>query len=127
MFRREEQLPQRVFCPRTVAFLNGRSCAALNFSSHGTSVYFACRASQRFKAGKGCIHCRQTGFTGRDGIFEVMPFTEELKALVMKRANSLDLFQVARKQGMRTLRESGIEKVFRGKTTVGELVRVTGQ
>ena len=84
-------------------------------------------ASQRFKAGKGCIHCRQTGFTGRDGIFEVMPFSEELKALVMQRANSLDLFQLARKQGMRTLRESGIEKVFRGKTTVGELVRVTGQ
>ena len=84
-------------------------------------------ASQRFKAGKGCIHCRQTGFTGRDGIFEVMPFSEELKTLVMKRANSLELFQVARKQGMRTLRESGIEKVFRGKTTVGELVRVTGQ
>jgi general secretion pathway protein E len=84
-------------------------------------------APYKFKRGKGCLHCRETGYTGRTGIYEVLPMTEKIRRLVSTQASSLDLFKTAREEGLRTLRESAIEKVFRGVTTVTELVRVTGK
>jgi general secretion pathway protein E len=84
-------------------------------------------AGHKFKRGKGCIHCRQTGYAGRDGIFEVMPVSERVSALITEKAGSPELFKAARAEGMRTLREAAIEKVFRGVTTVTEMVRVTGK
>ena len=80
----------------------------------------------RFKRGKGCLHCRETGYMGRIGIFEVMPLSEKIRRLVTAGAGSPDLFKAAREEGMRTLREAAIEKVFRGITTTTEMVRVTG-
>jgi general secretion pathway protein E len=83
--------------------------------------------SQRtLKRGKGCLHCRQTGYTGRDGIFEILPMTDAIRRLVAENADSTKLFEEARKGGMRTLRESAIDKVLAGTTTVSEMVRVTG-
>jgi general secretion pathway protein E len=84
-------------------------------------------APYKFKRGKGCLHCRETGYTGRTGIYEVLPMTEKIRRLVSTQASSLELFKTAREEGLRTLRESAIEKVFRGVTTVTELVRVTGK
>jgi general secretion pathway protein E len=84
-------------------------------------------AGHKFKRGKGCIHCRQTGYAGRDGIFEVMPITEKIAALITQKAGAPDLFKQARSEGLRTLREAAIEKVFQGITTVTEMVRVTGK
>ncbi len=84
-------------------------------------------APYKFKRGKGCLHCRETGYTGRTGIYEVLPMTEKIRRLVSTQASSLDVFKTAREEGLRTLRESAIEKVFRGVTTVTELVRVTGK
>jgi general secretion pathway protein E len=84
-------------------------------------------AGHRFRRGPGCLSCRQTGFSGRDGIFEVMPISDSLQHLVNHRASSGDLFKQARKEGMRTLREAGIEKVVLGTTTVEEAIRVVGQ
>ncbi|PYQ47495.1 MAG: type II secretion system protein E [Acidobacteria bacterium] len=81
----------------------------------------------RFKKGKGCLHCRETGYIGRTGIFEVMPMSERIRRLVSTQAGSLEVFKAAREEGMRTLREAGIEKVFRGTTTTTEVVRVTGK
>jgi general secretion pathway protein E len=81
----------------------------------------------RFRRGRGCLHCRQTGYSGRIGIFEVLPMTEKVRALVTAQAGSQEIFKVAREQGMRTLREAAIEKVFRGITTTTEMVRVTGK
>jgi general secretion pathway protein E len=81
----------------------------------------------RFKKGRGCIHCRETGYLGRTGIFEVMPLSEKIRRLVSTQSSSLDIFKAAREEGMRTLREAGVEKIFRGVTTVAEVVRVTGQ
>jgi general secretion pathway protein E len=80
----------------------------------------------RFKRGKGCLHCRETGYTGRIGIFEVMPLSEKIRRLIASAAAAPDLFKAAREEGMRTLREAAIEKVFRGITTTTEMVRVTG-
>jgi general secretion pathway protein E len=83
--------------------------------------------SYRFKRGRGCLHCRQTGYSGRIGVFEVLPMSEKLRRLVSSQASSLDIFKTAREEGMRTLREAAIEKVFRGITTTTEMARVTGK
>jgi general secretion pathway protein E len=81
----------------------------------------------RFRRGRGCIHCRDTGYTGRTGIFEVMPMSEKIRRLVASQVPSPEIFKAAREEGMRTLREAAIEKVFQGVTTMTEMVRVTGK
>ena len=77
------------------------------------------------KRGTGCLHCRQTGYIGRDGVFQVMPISERLRGLIAKQTSSIALLDAAREEGMRTLREAAIEKVLQGVTTVSEMVRVT--
>jgi general secretion pathway protein E len=81
----------------------------------------------RFKRGRGCLSCRQTGYVGRDGIFEVLPMSEKIRALVTAGAGAVELRKAGREEGMRTLREAAMEKVFRGTTTITEMVRVTGK
>jgi general secretion pathway protein E len=81
----------------------------------------------RFKKGKGCLHCRETGYSGRIGIFEVLAMTDKIRRLVASQAAAAEIFKVAREEGMRTLREAAIEKVFRGITTTTEMARVTGR
>ena len=81
----------------------------------------------RLRRGTGCLHCRQTGYAGRDGIFQIMPLTEKLRRLVAQQAASPDIVEAARAEGMRTLREAAIEKVLDGVTTVAEMLRVTGR
>jgi len=81
----------------------------------------------RFRRGKGCLHCRETGYLGRTGIYEILPMSEKLRRLVSQQAGSLDIFRAAREEGLRTLKEAAIEKVFRGTTTTTEMVRVTGK
>ena len=82
--------------------------------------------AQRLKRGPGCLHCRQTGFSGRDGIFEILPMTDRIRSLVARQADATELFRAGREAGMRTLREAAAEKVLQGITTVTEMVRVTG-
>jgi general secretion pathway protein E len=81
----------------------------------------------RFKKGRGCLHCRETGYSGRTGIYEVLAMSERIRRLVASQAASSEIFKVAREEGMRTLREAAIEKVFRGVTTTTEMARVTGR
>jgi general secretion pathway protein E len=81
----------------------------------------------RFRRGKGCLHCRETGYLGRTGIYEILPMTEKIRRLVSQQAGSLEIFKAAREEGLRTLKEAAIEKVFRGTTTTTEMVRVTGK
>jgi general secretion pathway protein E len=81
----------------------------------------------RFRRGKGCLHCRETGYLGRTGIYEILPMTEKIRRLVSQQAGSLEIFKAAREEGLRTLKEAAIEKVFRGVTTTTEMVRVTGK
>jgi general secretion pathway protein E len=84
------------------------------------------REALRLRRAPGCLHCRQTGFSGRDGIFEILPMTDQIRALVSRHADSAELFRAGRQAGMRTLREAAAEKVVQGITTVTEMVRVTG-
>jgi len=81
----------------------------------------------RFKRGRGCLHCRETGYSGRIGIYEVLTVTEKIRRLVAAQSGSPEIFRAAREEGLRTLKEAALEKVFRGVTTTTEMVRVTGK
>jgi general secretion pathway protein E/type IV pilus assembly protein PilB len=77
-----------------------------------------------FKA-VGCRECRQTGYMGRHGIFEMMGMNYELRQMILKNCSSGDLRDVAKKHGLRTLREDGWRLVQEGLTTPDEVMRVT--
>jgi type IV pilus assembly protein PilB len=78
-----------------------------------------------FYTGKGCSACNGTGFRGRIALYEVMPFTETLKELVLNGASSSDIKRAAINEGMKTLRMSGLTKAAEGVTTLEEILRVT--
>ncbi|MCS7045936.1 MAG: ATPase, T2SS/T4P/T4SS family, partial [Gemmataceae bacterium] len=75
--------------------------------------------------GAGCRKCHQTGYRGRMGIFELMVTNDQIKELVMQRANAHVIRYEALKNGMITLRQDGWRKVLRGLTTIEEVARVT--
>ena len=76
--------------------------------------------------GKGCDACRGTGYKGRTGIFEVLEFTDQLKAKITEHTDMAEIYAVARSDGMVTLRELAIQKLMEGQTTFNEIVAVTG-
>ena len=73
----------------------------------------------------GCLECRDTGYKGRAGIYEVMPLSSEIKALIHEQTDLGEVRQQAIKEGMQTLRLSGAQKIAAGNTTVAEVMRVT--
>jgi len=75
--------------------------------------------------GTGCPECKQSGFKGRQGIFELMTIDETFHDPIVKRAGAQEYFRLAREQGMRTMFEDGVRKSIEGRTTVEELLRVT--
>ena len=75
--------------------------------------------------GKGCQMCRGTGYHGRTGVFEILPFTEPIKRLTKSDADLEAIKQKAREEGMKSLRESAVTKLLNGKTTYQEVLRVT--
>ncbi len=75
--------------------------------------------------GNGCEHCFGSGFTGRVGIFELMEMDDEIRKLVMQNGDAVAITSVARRNGMRNLREDGWLKVRDGVTTPEEVMRVT--
>ena len=79
----------------------------------------------QFMRGKGCEHCRQTGYQGRAAIYEVCLVTEPLRKLIMKKKDGGELKQCAISEGMETLRQDGWRRVAAGSTTIEEVVRVT--
>jgi type IV pilus assembly protein PilB len=74
------------------------------------------------KHGKGCDRCGKTGYKGRLGIFEVMPMTENIRNLVIKGSNSDQIKKVAIAEGMLTLRQSALMKLYQGITTLEEVL-----
>ncbi|HEV8356908.1 MAG TPA: GspE/PulE family protein [Gemmatimonadales bacterium] len=79
-----------------------------------------------FERGTGCAACRQTGFRGRTGIFELLSMTDDLRHAVSRAPVPAALRALAREQGMVTLKEDGWSKVRAGITTVEEVLRVAG-
>jgi type II secretory ATPase GspE/PulE/Tfp pilus assembly ATPase PilB-like protein len=79
----------------------------------------------KFWKGAGCEGCRQLGYQGRMGIYELLFMDEEIRSLIMTRANSSVIAGKAMANGMRTLRNDGWKKVRAGQTTIEEVIRVT--
>ncbi|PIE37089.1 MAG: type II secretion system protein E [Gammaproteobacteria bacterium] len=73
---------------------------------------------------KGCTECRNTGYTGRQGIYEVLVNTPEVQDLILPQIDTTAIRRQAMKQGMKTLRLSGASRVARGETTIAEVLRV---
>jgi type IV pilus assembly protein PilB len=80
---------------------------------------------QTFYFGKGCDACNNTGYRGRQGIYEIMMFDDELKDMIVKHASTQVLRAESRKRGMRTLRQSGLLAIYDGVTSIEEVVRET--
>jgi general secretion pathway protein E len=78
------------------------------------------------KEGAGCIRCRNTGYFGRTGIFEMLPIDNAIRDLIDRGEDFLKIKEMALKRGMRTLRQSALRKLAEGMTTFEEVVRVTG-
>jgi type II secretory ATPase GspE/PulE/Tfp pilus assembly ATPase PilB-like protein len=74
---------------------------------------------------KGCARCRTTGYRGRTGIYEILSVTETIEKLIVSREASSRIKQAGIREGMRTLRDDGWDKVLNGVTTVDEVLRAT--
>lgn len=85
------------------------------------------RENLELYVGKGCEDCRFTGYRGRTAIYEILTITEPIRELILNRASSQQLKQKAISQGMRTLRQDGLQKILKGLTTFTEVLRVTQQ
>ena len=79
----------------------------------------------RFYRGKSCENCNSTGFKGRTAIYEILVVNKAIKELMLEKVSSDRIREEAVKQGMKTLRLSGWEKVIGGITTLDEVMRVT--
>jgi len=75
-------------------------------------------------AAPGCLECRDTGFKGRAGIYELLTLSDDVKKLINEQTDAGRIRQAGRQGGMRTLRLSGAEKVAAGETTIAEVLRV---
>ena len=84
------------------------------------------KGATAFHAG-GCAACLSTGYRGRTGIYELLVLDDELRALVLAKADANTIKARAIAHGMRTLREDGARKVLSGITTTEEVLRVTSE
>jgi type IV pilus assembly protein PilB len=82
-------------------------------------------AGGTFVEGRGCVDCSNTGYRGRQGVYEVMPMTPAIRELVLERASANEIKRLAIEQGMLTLRRDALEKLKRGLTTVEEVLKET--
>ncbi|MFO7956016.1 MAG: GspE/PulE family protein [Candidatus Brocadiia bacterium] len=77
------------------------------------------------RRGKGCEKCLHTGFYGRLGLFELLPIDDPIRKLIVQEADAMTIRNSALERGLVTLRADGVRKVLDGKTTPGEVMRVT--
>jgi len=87
--------------------------------------YFGGKEEVAIHKGKGCKICRQTGYLGRVGLFEVLEITKGIRKLISEKVDSDVIAQAAIKEGMKTMLEDGLEKTASGMTTMEEIIRVT--
>ena len=75
----------------------------------------------------GCDVCKNTGYKGRVGIYQVMPISEDMQRIIMKNGTAIDLADQAEREGVKDLRQSGLSKVKRGITSLEEIESVTNE
>ncbi|HXE72274.1 MAG TPA: type IV-A pilus assembly ATPase PilB [Candidatus Nitrosotenuis sp.] len=77
-----------------------------------------------FYRGRGCDHCKMTGYRGRTGIHELMPMGDRVRSLILQRASTSEIRQAAIEEGMKTMQDDGLRKVLDGITSMEEVLRV---
>jgi len=82
-------------------------------------------AGKSFYKGKGCNVCGNKGYKGRIGIFEILILDDDIRHLIINNASTAKIRERAEKNGMKLLREDGLRKVFKGITSLEEVVNVT--
>jgi type IV pilus assembly protein PilB len=75
----------------------------------------------------GCDHCKGSGYKGRVGVYQVLPITDDMRQLIMRNGNALDIAAQAQKEGVRDLRQSGLLKVKAGVTSLEEIEAITNE
>ena len=80
---------------------------------------------QHVSHGTGCDQCRQTGYQGRQGLFELLLVSDTIQSAVTRQANAAELRSIAIQDGMRPMRLDGVQKVIDGRTTIDEVFRVS--
>jgi len=75
----------------------------------------------------GCDHCKGTGYKGRVGIYQVMPISDDMRQLIMRNGTAYDIAELAKREGVRDLRQSGLIKVKQGLTSLEEIEAVTNE
>ena len=118
-----QRLVRRVceHCARE-AVLDAAIVEAIGFDESGRSDDGTVVVSR----GTGCDRCSQTGFRGRLAIHEVMPWSDEISELVVRRSPAFEIQRVATEQGLVTMRQAGLDRVLAGETTPEEVLAVTG-
>lgn len=82
------------------------------------------KPSYKLYKAKGCLTCNNTGYRGREAVFEFLTVTEEMKRLILDRATVAEVKELAMSQGMLTLKDEGLYKMMEGKTSLEEVLRV---
>jgi type IV pilus assembly protein PilB len=82
-------------------------------------------SNPKFYRGAGCKACKNSGYKGRIGIFEMLLITDKIRDLILAKTPSSQIKHVAQEAGMKTLRQDGITKVLAGATTIDEVIRVS--
>jgi type IV pilus assembly protein PilB len=75
----------------------------------------------------GCERCKGSGYKGRVGIYQVMPISDEIRRIIMRGGNAIELADQADLEGIRDLRRSGLLKVMQGVTSLEEVMAVTNE
>ena len=101
------------------------NCKEEYYANHDESVLIGVSEGTRLYRGKGCNYCNNTGYKGRTAIHEIMPATRKIKEHIDNEDTADKIKKTAIDEGMATLRESAIELVLKGVTTVDELLRLT--
>jgi general secretion pathway protein E len=91
----------------------------------GLERYAAAGSEIQLYHPQGCEHCNDTGYFGRSSLTEVLVVTDEIRRLILKRAEAMELHRAAVQEGMRTMYDDGMAKALDGVTTVEEVLRVT--
>ena len=78
-----------------------------------------------FREGAGCIECSGTGYRGRTAIHELLDLTDPIRQMILEKKSSSEIRELAKKEGMHFLRESALDRVRRGLTTLREIDKVT--
>jgi type IV pilus assembly protein PilB len=101
-----------------------KHCKRQQQLSDGVLAEHGLDGAQPFEA-VGCSRCGGSGYRGRVGVYEVMPVSEQIRALILERASVDVMVSIAIAEGMRRLRDDGLDKVREGLTSIAEVERMT--